>query len=189
MKTTVTLLAIWITVSAPVSAQVPCPIRIEPDSLAGILNCNDKYSLRESLQLINVSPDVGYRTVAEFSTIDVMRYTQVYLIIEAVNNELGGPDGSIRIDSYWGDGVVTVEDYWAGFPFAYVWMNRLEYCAQVAVDVLPVFRDAYMSGEDYVGFQLSAVVDRYGLCAVYLCIDSGTPIHSVSWGRIKGLHQ
>jgi hypothetical protein len=192
MRAIIIILAIGAAI--PAAAQIPCPARVEPDSVAGIIYTGgDHYELRDGLLLMPGyrGPGYwGYCSVAEFAVFDFKEYSRISLVFDSWNYDPGGAIGTIRLYTFIGDGVVTITDYYAGDIYATMPSDdgtgdRI----QIVFDVLPVFESMFLSGSDYVGFQLSSNYDIYEVWDIHLCMDDGTPIEALSWGRIKGLYR
>jgi hypothetical protein len=99
------------------------------------------------------------------------------------------PEGIIDVYAFNGDGVVTVDEFWAGgaTPSASVVGKD----GLVAVDVTSAVRTLAAAGAQFVGFRLSTqTADRYGLGSIsgqpepVLAVAVESP--DLSWSRVSG---
>jgi hypothetical protein len=97
------------------------------------------------------------RTVVEFDLRGLpspIRSTT--LDLDLGNLDPGGPAGVVDVYTFFGDGVVTVDEFFAGTLFTNFSRNE---SGLERVDVTPAVRAAFDAGERFLGFRLSTTTD------------------------------
>lgn len=189
MKAIIVVLALLL--ATPASAQVPCQTRLDPVAAEGIRNFYGELSIIGFLSLVPPPPHPGGtqdRTVAEFDISNLPTSTKtVTLVLDLFDLTPESDSGQIVLHTYEGDGVVVEMEYFTGSYHSATLVNNCWYCPTlVYIDVTDAI---IVSTGLYIGFRLSSITDRYRIFNMYLCVDDGTPIEAVSWGKVKRIYQ
>lgn len=160
---------------------------LDPADAHGIRNIGGETLLLDFLSVMNGTED---RTVLEFD-IRALGGTpwlaMLHLYVGNLDDE--PPDGVIDVYAFNGDGIVTIDEFWAGGPTP----AASVVCGQglVTVDVTSAVRASAAAGAEFVGFRLSTQTgDRYGLGSIsgqpepVLAVAVTSP--DLSWCRLSG---
>jgi hypothetical protein len=188
-KAALFLIALCATV--PVFSQgIPCPDRNYPEAIESIRLVNNEYYFMSAL-FLQPGPGLEDHVMAEFAISDtwLRNIRQINLVVSFVGGYLVDDVAHIILHTYIGDGVVDATDFLAGSYHSALPANCQGLVGEICFDVTSAVFNIMGPGVTHAGFRMSCIYDHYELLDVCLCLDDGTPVKSMSWGRIKDLER